>query len=123
MLSFRLASEPQTNCNTSFFSNHFYVIDIQEFSNFQGILGFDFINRFYIIIDAFKKHVQVNNILHISLETTDTSSTPSDATQSNTQCSFMKNQEVIETRAVIIDHKNKTVSLCASITSMMTKII
>ena len=43
------------------YSHNFYIVDIPESSDFQGILGYDFINKYHIILDMHRNILEINN--------------------------------------------------------------
>ena len=43
------------------YPHHFYIVDIPSSSEFISILGFDFINKFHMILDLQKNTIQINH--------------------------------------------------------------
>ena len=51
-----------TKIQNKSYSHNFYIVDISESSDFQGILWYDFINKYQIILDRHRNILENNNI-------------------------------------------------------------
>lgn len=102
-MSFSACIRASFKLKYKYFSHHFYIVYIPENSNFEDILGLDYIYRFNITIDTFNKFIHINNNLPIPLETLDITSKVSDVDGWNSLHDVMTNQDVFLNSKIILE--------------------